>query len=252
MKIPEAGKYASNEKDSAKSGNRKAPELYEEMSPDTKRLLGLRDFPERSAEDMQRLFKSTERVAAFNNIKTVTIPQGPRVKQKQGIVSEIVERGLVSEHILKHYPTIYLGSGTQVQYPLALGARSIEMVDPTLENHEAVKELKSGIRKLIGHSPEEKDGVLNFNFDFGEGLEVVTVFINSKPYVPESTDPETYNPPNEIGVILLFAAQGPQGQIEVGESTRKKIVPGGVIVKDTELSRVNSETNEAEAFHLGK
>ncbi len=61
------------------------------ISPDAKRLLGLRDFPHASEKHRQGLLGSNERAHAWEAIDTSTLPRRKR-EVKKGIVLETLEK----------------------------------------------------------------------------------------------------------------------------------------------------------------
>jgi hypothetical protein len=205
------------------------------MDESVKRLLGLRDFPRKTPEEKRRILKSSMRVKALDAITTTTLPISKR-EIKKGVVLEIAEKGLFTEELLKRNPTVYLGAGTDVEYPLALGARNITLVDPILEDEKVQQEVIERVRNLIGVEPTINGETLRFKFDFGEGEEEVEVELIARPYLGASAQENNYKLVQDIGVVLLFASQGPSGHIRADDSMKEKLVKGGVIIDGHRLN----------------
>jgi hypothetical protein len=221
-----------------------------ELSPTSKRLFGLRDFAPTSPEQKLKLVKSEQRMAALAAIDTTTMPRGPKREMKRGIVLEVCKLGLLSDTILKNNLLVYLGSGTDIEYALALGGRQISMVDPIFSDESAVQDLIGRIQNLGTENINQENTTLNFNFDFGEGIEPVSVTVSPKTYSPDGVD-DSYSIPESTGLVVLYASQGPEGVITVTEDMKSKIVPGGALLHDAEVIRFNEEHAE-EQISLGK
>lgn len=209
-------------------------------SPDSKRLLGL-DIPWNtlSGDEQQKFLKSPQRIAAFLAIFTTTLPIGPKSDEKRGIVSHILRKQLIAEEILRMYPTVYLGSGDDFEYPLALGSRHVILVDPILKEQRAKDNIDARLAGLIGESPELSDDSFEFMFDFGSGKEPVKIELEPQYYNPpkelsgkiESGDIYTDFPP-KIGLVLLYASRSPLGQMKAQGDITSKVVEGGGILAD--------------------
>lgn len=198
-----------------------------------KRLLGFRDFPSRTQEEKTVLLGSGECVAALEAINTTTNPRKKR-EIKKGVVLETLEKGLIRKEVLKSHPFVYIGSGTDIEYPLALGGRVIFMVDPIFEDPEAQKSVIEQVEKLIADKPEVTGQTLKFKFNFGEGKENVTVDLIAKPYI-ENDQENSFKIPQNTGIILLFASQGPQGSVNASETMKEKLADGGAIISEHRL-----------------
>src|SRR5690606_32928106 len=109
----------------------------QEQEKRSRKLLGLDvKFRTFTPEEEDSYLISSERKKAFENIDTTTNPRKPKIEQKKGIVSELIKDEIIPQEIVKNYPLIYLGSGTDIEYPLAIGGRHIEMVDYIFESPE--------------------------------------------------------------------------------------------------------------------
>jgi hypothetical protein len=109
-----------------------------------RQLLGLREFDQRKPEDF---LKSGQRRAAWSAIRTNTLPT-TKADMKRGVVLESIHRRLLPENIFKTHPVVYIGSGVDVEYPLALGARYIVLVDPIFTSHDAIRNVVKKVEVL--------------------------------------------------------------------------------------------------------
>ena len=205
-----------------------------------KRMMGLRDFPKRTVEDKKALLGSDRRVSVLDAITTTTNPASKR-EVKKGIVLEAVEKGLVSSELLRQNPVVYIGSGTDIEYPLALGGRNIIMVDPLLGHEEARQELIQKIERIISEDPLMEDKVISFKFDFGNGPEDVKVELVTKhyPYSEDRRTEDDYDLPEEIGAAILYA---PAGVIIDDSKVRERLTDRGVIINEYTVTKKNGES----------
>ena len=217
---------------------------------DTRRLLGLREFPQKTEQQRRALLGSDMRANALNSIDTTTHPRRKR-DVKKGTVLEVVEKNLVAEAMLKRSPVIYIGSGTDVEYPLALGARNVVLVDPIFAEPEAVMAVKNRLANIIQTQPNESNsGVFQFDFDYGNGMERAEVSLVAKPYHHES-EPGDYEIPPGTGGILLYASQGPSYAVQLEKGVCNKITADGFILDEYILNRRNQESGASESMELG-
>jgi len=225
---------------------------FDAISPDTKRLLGIRDFEHLAPEQKDELLKTPDREAAFDGINTTTTPRKPKREMKKGIVAEIIKQRLLPDEILRDYPMVYIGSETDIEYPLALGGRKIMMVDPILENQQAVQEILKKITSIIKEQTKQNpDGKVNFNFDFGDGKEPVVVELVARPYLKDEKE-KSFSIPENTGTILLFASQGPSGAVRIDDAMKSKIVHGGAILEEADILKIDKENNKEEFIELGQ
>ncbi|MEI6553225.1 MAG: hypothetical protein WCO09_01530 [bacterium] len=214
-----------------------------------KRMLGFRIFPKRTPEEKLALLGSEERLRSLDAITTTTYPLSKK-EIKKGAVLEITERNLLPVELLTEHPLVYIGSGTDIEYPLALGGRDIRMIDPILSDERAKAELIEKIRQLIKEDQKIGDGQkLGFLFDFGNGKEEVSVELVEKPYSPE--DAEGYVIPDNVGLIVLYAAQSPGGRVAVDENMKSKLVEGGAILEETTIIKPG-KNGEENIIELGE
>ncbi len=220
------------------------------LSANSKRLLGIRDFEPIPLEQKTQLLGSKERMAALEAVDTTTMPRGAKREMKRGIVLELLKQGILSSEVLKNNPLVYIGSGTDVEYPLALGGRHIIMVDPILEDEEAVQELVTRVENLTKESVDRDRSRVTFTFDFGDGKEPVVVELVPKAYDP-SLESAGYRIPDATGHIVLYATQGPAGVVSVDEAMKAKIVEGGAILQEAHVLKMGANHQEVD-ISLGR
>ena len=222
-------------------------QITESKEQKLKRRLGFRDFPQRNFEEKKVLLGSNERVRALDAITTTTLPVSKR-EVKKGVVLEIAEKYLISSELLRQHPLVYIGSGTDIEYPLALGGRNIIMVDHILKDEIIQKEVVEKVRKLIEEEPIVSGQKIDFSFDFGNGKESVSVELVAKSYSPK--DINGYNIPSNTGLIVLYASQGPSGTVSIDENMKLKLTEEGVILEETRI--IKTEENKEKIIELGE
>ena len=197
-------------------------------------LLGLRDFPERTRVEKRELLRSGERLATFENITTNTWPVKKKSEMKRGVVLELVKKDLLTTEILQTHPLVYIGSGLDVEYPLALGGRHIIMVDPIFSDPQSEEEIIKKIKKIIEREVNKGflTGQINFTFDFGVGVEPVIVQLVPKMYERDDNGGVI---PDQAGAIVLYASHGPSGRVEIDDSMRLKLIDGGIILSEVKV-----------------
>lgn len=235
-----------------------AEESSEQDKLRTKQLLGLDiQYDKLTVEELQQLLWSKERIEMFNNITAETLPSRAKAEQKRGIVSEIVRNQLIAKQVLKEYPTIYLGSGLDFGYPLAIGSRNIVMVDFAFSEEGYKNELVSRLAEIVGEYNFNEEGTLHFEFDFGAGVENVTITLSAHSYPSPGNDElisyyGEYKLPEQVGVIITFAPNSPYGTTQVSPEDLHKIVPGGAYIKDSQIIRVDPDTGKEITSLIGK
>ncbi|MEI6346235.1 MAG: hypothetical protein WCO79_03310 [bacterium] len=218
---------------------------FESKDQRMRRLLGLRDFPKRTVEEKRMLLGSEQRLAALDAITTTTLPVSKK-EVKKGIVLELADKAIISADTLRTHPLVYIGSGTDIEYPLAIGGRQIQMVDTLLSDEKMQEEVIAKITKLISAAPEVSSGTIHFTFDFGSGPEPVSVMLVSKflPYFEEKRLEGDFVLPSDIGAIVLYASQGPGGCVGVTDAMKEKLVDGGAIVVEHQVITKNGTVTE--------
>ncbi|MSU54761.1 MAG: hypothetical protein EXS48_02955 [Candidatus Staskawiczbacteria bacterium] len=227
---------------------------------DALRLLGLdKKYDVIKNEEKETTLKSPERIKAFESIDTSTNPRRSNIEKKQGIISEIIKKGLVSEEVLKNNPLLYLGSGTDVEYPLALGSRKIIMADFMLQDVEVRQYIADRIKSLINKEVTVEGDEFVFNFDFGEGEEVVRVkFIGQELASQYNENHEKLldefdkQIPDNVGIVIKYASHGPAGSIIIDDKTKAKIIDGGVILEEDTISKKDVKEGTWQDTELGK
>lgn len=129
------------------------------------------------------------------------------------------------------------------------------MVDYLLVYQEVIQEIFQRIENIINEKPTLKNDKLYFSFNFGEGPELVVVSLEGKAFNYKSsftTEPmRAYQPPEKIGHILCYASSGPAGAIQLTDEIKSNVIPGGAIIKDDLIIRMNQYTNQEEIIRLG-
>ncbi|MES2225682.1 MAG: hypothetical protein V4480_02635 [Patescibacteria group bacterium] len=220
------------------------------LSATSKRMLGIRDFEPIPLDTKAKLLGSNERIMALQAVDTTTMPRGPVREMKRSIVLEILKQGLLSTEVLRNNPMVYIGSGTDVEYPLALGGRHIIMVDPVFEQQQAIQEVIDRIEHLIAKGMEKDRNRLTFDFDFGEGSEQVVVELVPSAYDADLGS-EGYALPDAIGHLVLYASQGPTGAVSISQEMKSKIVENGAIIQEADITKI-ARNRQEERISLGK
>lgn len=227
----------------------------ERTRADSLRLLGLnRSYDAFSAAEKEESLVSKGRKKAFENIDTSTNPREPNREKKRGIVTEVIKRKLIEDQVLKIYPLVYLGSGTDVEYPISMGARHIVMVDYIFSDPKAVEEVVTRLKGILAEDLNLDGKTIRLMYDFGQGQEQVEIALDSSycysPKEEKRGQGDSFVPPDEIGVLLAYASQGPLGRIKMGEDIIGKVVKGGAIIEEDNVIRIVEEGREE--IRLGK
>lgn len=118
---------------------------------------------------------------------------------KKILVGEIYERKLLSEDVLRNKELLYLGSSSDIELPLALGARKIRLLDPVLRVCEPMYLLAAKIRRYSrGRHSDLRKRVIEFEFDFGAAAETVELIIDQRQFSSRQTLCR------EVGILLTF------------------------------------------------
>lgn len=194
-------------------------------------------------ERADRIFTSPHIRQAFRQLGMASIAENIRhyLGFKKSAILEMREKRQPDQGVLKNYPTVYLGSGRDIEYPLCLGARDIILVDPIFENEEAMAAIIGKIEDIIGIEPKKiaaKPGLLpglSFTFDFGNGLEEAHVRFAGEAYYNEKRTPHII--PEKTGCILEFIVSFDAffaGYLLDARAVRDKLVPGGMIISTSQ------------------
>lgn len=126
------------------------------------RLLGLnRIYETFNSDEIIEFLKNSYRINAFNQIDTSTHPQQPNRDKKKGIVAELLKKNVLPEQLLETTPLVYLGSGTDIEYPIAMGARDITLVDYIFSDAEARQEVIDRINKITAQEIIMENGTIS-------------------------------------------------------------------------------------------
>ena len=129
------------------------------------------------------LFVLPELRKAFNQIDAATMPRKEAIKHKKAVILEIKRKNLIDKEVLKNYWTVYVGSGTDFEYPFLLGARSIVLVDPGFQLESEIEKVRQKVKFMAGEKYiEVSDHEFKFTCNLGEGDEIVTIKIDAALY----------------------------------------------------------------------
>lgn len=247
IKFPEKPNVEHDDEDPLDAYNRRRGGGDAEI----KRLMGVRDFPPLTPERKQQHFKSPERIAALDGVSTATTDgRGWMRAMKKAIPAALLEQGLLREDLLKTLPTVYLGSLDSVEWPLAMGARHIELVDPAFQDEKVRESVAQKIRRLTGEAMPEHAQEFSFQFDFGRGKEAVTVKMVPQAYPLNGWG--DYVLPEHVACILLFASGGPGGYLRPTDEMKSHVVPGGLIVDAAKVWQAGEKGEPGKEFELGE
>lgn len=164
-------------------------------------------------DDKKELILPTQDLKkAFYQMKASTMPPVAALNEKKEIIVSMREGQYIDESILKERRTVYVGSGTDIEYPILLGARNILMVD--LGSSESfIAEIEERIKNISGKFEKTENGY-SFEVDFGLGKEVVNLEIDSSWYGPtvgdvSESDYKKFDFPKNTGLVVGFASGGP-------------------------------------------
>lgn len=125
---------------------------------------------------------------------------------------------------------VYLGSYTDIHFPLSMRGRSITLVDPVFRDEpEMLDQLKSEIEKYGEFTMTQEDDAYHFafEFDFGQGKEPVNVTL-----LPQGA--EEYSPTSEIGMLLSFKGNGYTNPFKFRKLSEK--MKEGAYIYDTDIA----------------
>lgn len=211
-----------------------------------KGLQGIRHFQATSPEEARRLLGSDARFQAFAAIRTLKLPQNRWGEMKRDITLEVVKRKFLSDDFLRTRPVVYIGSGIDIEYVLALGARHIVMMDPSFESETQMEDMLNKIEKMASGSMEVPAfGEFLFKFDFGHGPEPVSVKLSAAMYSPTSLVRERIIP-EDTGAIILFASY-----VEPDEFLKSRLAKGGIILNEGDVIRFDQGTGQEIVTQLG-
>lgn len=200
-------------------------------------------FKSEKQEGLITLFAAQDRQRAFDRMSAATAPRTDAIEHKRALVSEITERALLPLDVLREHPCVYPGSAYDIEYPLALGFRHLIMVDPILDEPNAVEKVKNRVRALTGDLTGRQQGGFSFIFDFGEGderasIELVSKFYNPPPPLSFFRDAADfpanmlYVIPDETGMILGFQSHFD----DIKRSDLQKLAHGGFVLNNKRLA----------------
>lgn len=204
--------------------------------------------PERTPRDYANPSDSvlpTEHIRlAYAHIDAATGNKDAAIAQKRAFVVDIRADRLIDEEFLVRRPTIYVGSGYDIEYPLCLGSRNIMMVDPILQDPVFRTAVEGRVSTIITHQPEWIGDGLQFKFDFGKGEEDVLItfhpelFYSPEEYAAKLAESDEVVGIREVAAILeadpddIFVAdevkeqwRAKTGRFAPGYKPKKNIIP---------------------------
>jgi len=143
-------------------------------------------------------------VRLLRSIHTSTFgAEGATLRKIRAVLA--MRKMLKDQGITQRY-TANLGAGIDWQFPVALGAREIVMVDQDYQRKDVVVKLFESVRQFDGKT-QMKDGNrpdILFGVDLGEGREDITLHL-------DSSEITKYQPQQPLGFVLEFAgpSKGP-------------------------------------------
>lgn len=191
-----------------------------------------------STEDGRRAFASID-AFDFSDRRSLA-----RVQTKQAIVEEVIQQQLLDQELFQQYACVYIGSGTDVEFPLSFGARNIILVDARFSDLRLRAEVRERIECVIQQQPTKvSEHELRFMVDFGNGDEEVTVvmdhrFYGSAEQVAELSRTSGYPlqrfvPPEHIALLMSYKAGNVR--LTADAQTTASIVSRGALLTDDRL-----------------
>lgn len=109
-----------------------------------------------------------DKVRALKNLRTASANGLLPKLQFLSDFYTLVERGIVDQEAISSRPALYVASGVDVELPLLMGVRDLQMIDPLYLNKifQKIKEYQG--RKIEKHR-------FCLNFDFGDGTREVII-----------------------------------------------------------------------------
>lgn len=221
----------------------------------------------------QELLTAPELYNAFKNIDAATGNQIGAIVHKKSLIIESIEKNLFNQEILANYPTVYLGSGIDFEYPLCLGAKKIILSDPILSEQDTITKIKNrilliGINNLIEQTDKDFEfniGNKSFNIklspeyfshntghdvdltginDFISNRQIGKMAKNSTEEPPKNLTTEkkhqytSLSLPEQVGMALTFCPQ--YINVATPELT-DKIVKGGYVFADDVMKHISKD-----------
>ncbi|GEM_PF-2079462 len=202
------------------------------FKPDNR--LGQGEETDEERERADKLFTSNDRREAFRRLSVTTALELEQamLHYKKKVLLDLLGKKEVNQNIVREHKTVYLGASTDIEYPLCLGGRNIVLVDPTFKDEVGRLLILNKIKDMGGHEPTKiSEDEYSFLFDFGNGVEAVSVELVGKSYASREEFSE-YKMPDKVGLILSFITpSGPTaGHPLDARVVRDKLVAGGMIL----------------------
>lgn len=213
--------------------------------------IGVRDFDERSEAERNALLGSPMRQKAFDSLDTVTPFRAVQREQKKNTALELIAR-VVTPELLKSHPLVYIGSGSDVEYPLVLGARDIVLIDPVFRSPDAAGTIAARVEQLTSVQPHIEENTISFEFEFEQGKpEPVCVTLIPESYPVHEAETERVLPP-DAGYIVLFASKSIDTVVRPDEYMLQRLAPGGAIIDGPDVVTRDPETGGMHREQLGR
>lgn len=113
------------------------------------------------------------------------------IQLKKDIVNQVNHCGLLGPELLGERKTVYVSSFIDVRFPLCLGSRKIDMVDPCFHDPENILRVTWAVEEIIEAKVVSKlaaTPTFEFPFDFGYGQELVTVRCLNRYYAKKADE----------------------------------------------------------------
>lgn len=134
----------------------------------------------------------------LRSIQTSTLGKEHATLRK--IQAVLALKDILKEENIAQKTTVYIGSNIDWQFPAALGARNITLMDPEINTPEQRLKLLTSTREFDEKAFFQIDNPshLTFNLDLGEGVEQIDLQINTDEVA-------THQSTNQIGCVIEFA-----------------------------------------------
>lgn len=142
----------------------------------------------------------------------------------------LTERGIVNKKVISCYPSLYVCSGLDLELPLLMGSRDVEMLDSCFKEGLLGKFVDK-IWKCRNFS-QLSNTDFTFSFDYGNGEEKVSVKVIPKEVQGVELE-------KKYGLVLGFLSVDLDKILE----PQKHLVSGGYYINSTFDSILNNQTN---------
>lgn len=216
-------------------------EDYMTLSPVQRKRFGLdATLIEYKQEDLDRVFPTQHLQIAFKQMSAMTFPKISALNQKRATVFEVREKNILSPERQLNGMAVYIGSGTDIEYPLCMGMCNIFLVDPCLCGPRMVDDLVNRVEQIIGKGKVTRgNGQISFIFDSkSSNPEIVVVHLVDRharigPVAP-TQGAYILNSDTKIFLLLAFASGG---YIDEDQKLLDAVEAGGYIIASVSSSK---------------